>query len=539
MATYYVRADGSAADKAAATDDANANTSMNRAIHNGETFSPDDIIVISDAGGEYENTIIPPSSGTLGHEILYNANGSPIINGYELITDWAEHGVTANVWVATWTFPDPRYISVDLSVGTRYASDDLASMDTDGDFAFDTDADEVYLYDDTNDPDTYSSPGVGGNFITNGFAILSGVSYIKVDGIYCRFCQGAAFRADEPGPGITFSNCIGERSYKGFSSGLNGGNNYTDLTIEDCIGRYNTNTGMNPGWRGTNLTVRRNVCHNNGNDFHEPWTSGIKTFDNIDGIFSGYDCYENECYANGYDDGAPKQGDGAGIWLDATQGPTGANKIHHNYIHDNIGVGIFLEICKNSQAYGNVLHDNGSTLPVGQSGANIVIDTRLDFISENNLVYNNTISGGQRGIKVDAYAVDNCELNNNIVKNNICVGFSEVALFCDNGGDNDGVHGSGNIYESNCFGAEDTDFLHWDFTKYSTYDAWLAASLQADNNVESDPSFADAGSDDYTLASDSPCINTGATDLGSPFNEALLPSSTWPDGVITVDQDDY
>ena len=144
MATYYVRADGTvtAANKANATSDSAASTSLDVSEHNSCTFAAGDSIVISDAGGEYNATLIPPSSGTLGSEINYTASGSPIFSGHSTITGWTAHGVHADVWVASWTYPHPRFISVDLTYGTHYASDDLASMDTNGDWAFYTDADE-------------------------------------------------------------------------------------------------------------------------------------------------------------------------------------------------------------------------------------------------------------------------------------------------------------------------------------------------------------------------------------------------------------
>ena len=534
-----MRADGSAANKAAATSDAAAATSMSRAVHNGETFSAGDTVVISDAGEEYGGGIIPPSSGTLGNKINYTASGTPIANGYQLITGWTAEG-TANVWKAAYVNADPRFVSVDLSVGTRYASDDLGSMDTNGDYAFDGVADEVYLYDDTNDPDTYSNPGIGGNYETTGLLIGSGISYVTIDGLRCRFFHQSGFYAGEPGPGITFSNCIGEYCYKGLTTGLNGGAAYTGTIIEDCIGRYNEVHGINPGWSGTNVTVRRCSAHHNGWTYNSEFTAGIKSFDSS-GVFSGYNCYENECYSNGYDDGTAQQGDGAGIWLDATQGATGTNKIHHNYIHDNVGVGIYLEICKNSIAYGNVVHDNATTNVVGQSAANIVVDTRLDFISSGNIVYNNTVFGGYRGIKVDAYTVGACELNDNIVKNNICFGYSVCSIYCNNGGDNDAVHGSGNIYEKNCLGVEDTGFINWGGTGYDTYAAFKTAHGEAWDQVAGDPSFTDSGGDDYTLAAGSPCIGEGIN-LGSPYDAALMPTTQaadWPDSVVTGSQDDY
>lgn len=83
MATYYMRFDGTAANKAAATSDAAAATSMSVAKHNSETFSPGDTIVVSDAGGDYVLTsvyFVPPSSGSDGLPITYvkNSSGTPI-----------------------------------------------------------------------------------------------------------------------------------------------------------------------------------------------------------------------------------------------------------------------------------------------------------------------------------------------------------------------------------------------------------------------------------------------------------------------------
>ena len=43
-------------------------------------------------------------------------------------------------------------------------------------------------------------------------------------------------------------------------------------------------------------------------------------------------------------------------------------------------------------------------------------------------------------------------------------------LYADDGGDNDGVYGSGNVYEHNAFGVEHSGFIYWSGLK-STYDA--------------------------------------------------------------------
>ncbi len=108
MATYYVRADGSAANKAAATSDAAANTSMDYAKHNSETFSAGDIIIVSDSGGIYRASLIPPSSGSSGNPIVYqaNADGSPEINGANDVT-------TATYrWIASGSGTNEYYVEL-------------------------------------------------------------------------------------------------------------------------------------------------------------------------------------------------------------------------------------------------------------------------------------------------------------------------------------------------------------------------------------------------------------------------------------------
>ena len=75
-ATYYMRADGKAGNKAAATSCSSASTAMPVAAHNAETFSPDDVICLCDSGGDFKTGIIVPSSGTNGHPVIYkNADG--------------------------------------------------------------------------------------------------------------------------------------------------------------------------------------------------------------------------------------------------------------------------------------------------------------------------------------------------------------------------------------------------------------------------------------------------------------------------------
>jgi len=84
MASYYVRADGAAANKAAAIGpDTNPGACMSLATCNTESagFSAGDIIYISAKGGEFSDRIIPLVSGLVGNPIQYIGIDKPIING--------------------------------------------------------------------------------------------------------------------------------------------------------------------------------------------------------------------------------------------------------------------------------------------------------------------------------------------------------------------------------------------------------------------------------------------------------------------------
>lgn len=70
-ATYYMRADGTASNKMEATACSSAANAMSIATHNSQIFTSDDIIYLCNDGGDYTSILIPPSSGTDGHQITY------------------------------------------------------------------------------------------------------------------------------------------------------------------------------------------------------------------------------------------------------------------------------------------------------------------------------------------------------------------------------------------------------------------------------------------------------------------------------------
>jgi len=99
-AVYYVRTDGTAVNKAAATSANSASTSMSIATHNSQAYAAGDTIYISAAGGDYtEVALSVPSSGTAGNPITYKN----VIGETPLLTNSTTYPVyVANKGNITW-----------------------------------------------------------------------------------------------------------------------------------------------------------------------------------------------------------------------------------------------------------------------------------------------------------------------------------------------------------------------------------------------------------------------------------------------------
>jgi hypothetical protein len=544
-----MRADGTAANKAAAEDGdpSVAGECMSVATHNAETFSAGDVISLADDGGDYRAILTPPSSGSIGSPITYQkySGDTPVVNGAEVITGWVISG-TANVYKYTGTSTTVQQLFIDGTLGDRHTGETLVGeydwlWDNTGAY-YDASATTLYLYCASGDPDTEYTTIEGGQ---RQFCISPQQDYLVFDGITVKYCNRNGFGTNSPGSNITVKNCIMEWNwYKGL--GPDGVGSYSGWITEDSTARYNGIGGIGYNEAGGANVIRRCTVYENGKhqsdediDAAMGFGWGIKLFENGAGQV-GTTIYENLVYSNGRGDAGDNQGQGVGIWVDHLAGSAvDRTEIHHNRVYDNTGNGIFVEISSYVDVYSNLLYDNASNDNGEPSG--VTVDTRTTFVSNYNRIYNNTIYGGKYGLKCNSYSQGvGMDLSYNEFKNNIVNGQSVRVLYANRGGDNNGTDGDNNVYENNCFGAESADFLQWgNLSKlYSTYDTWLAASSQTDNNVESDASFNDTGSDEYWLDSDSPCIGAGEN-LGAPFNSGLMPSSSWPDAVVTGDQDDY
>jgi parallel beta-helix repeat protein len=534
-ATYYVRADGAAENKSAATSDASPETAMSLSKHNNLSFAPGDVIIISDAGGVYRGSLYPRSAGSASAQVTYRAKGSPELSGADVIKGWSVY--SGSIWQAV-VSTNPPQVFIDGVFGDRKG----ARSEVVGSRDWYWESNTLYLYSSV-DPDTLSGPGVEASIRSP--IIGMGKDYVTYDGLLVTKSSGAGFKSTTPGSNSIIKNCTMEWNW---NWGLEiGGTTVTKtgIIVEDNVARYNGSGGLNFNQRLTNVTIRGNRVYLNGkyqsdpiiyNPFHA-WAAGIKLWENV-GVMEGFKIYSNEVFRNGRGLPGDPRGRGSGIWVDAVQGnPGNPIMIRHNLVHENKATGIFIEISSNTITYGNVLNNNASN--DGGPPANILLDTRESYVTTNNKVYNNTSYGGRVGIHVGAYNTrPGMEISNNIIRNNVIVGAEEQNLYCHTGGDNDGVRGWGNVYENNSFGVESGGFIRWGGSYLSTYAAWEAAYGKPTNSVQGDPQLAGTSRTSLYLKSTSPCIDAGE-DLGTAYRSGLRASSVWTDSVRLADQNAY
>ena len=551
-----MRADGTAASVAAATGPVGTQANcMNVAVHNadsGTDISAGDTIVVADDGGDYDSTITPPTSGSVGSVITYINSGTPVLKGSDIVPDvWSVDSGSRYKTTTTIT-TEPEQIWVDGDFGDRKASAAACTANLDWYWA----GNILYLYSSGGDPyTTYTTPGIEIGQREYCFSSTN-KDYVTVDGLFASQANHSGFHADNCDY-YTHQNCIGEWNWQyGFNiKSASPTVAYTDATIQDCIGRYNGVAGVSANGSTTNYLMRRCKLYENGNyqmadpywEGKHAWTSGFKAFANSGNPVSNMILEQNEVYDNGH----ATIGSAHGLWLDAVSGSAGRNYLRYNYTHGNRGAGIWFEHSDHNTAFGNLSVEDAA---VAGNGAIKIKVGNFDpswLNGDYNFVYNNTIvDAGTYGIyhNLTNNTTWNSESNYCEFKNNIVTGSGAQEVYIDTwspaGEYNDGSATVGNRWANNCFGAAGAGLARVQGSNYTTYDTFIEemnvsdGSTMADNNEEAEPSFNNAGADEYWLASDSGCIDAGAN-LGVTYDDCLNKTSSWTDSVSTLDQDDH
>lgn len=226
---------------------------------------------------------------------------------------------------------------------------------------------------------------------------------------------------------------------------------------------------------------------------------------------------------------------GDGIWLDTTRATAlgSGNVIAYNNVNNCGGHGLFNEKSQYNTwmyniSYANQTYGIRMDMDTGGGSGNFLIGNAF----YNNSTYGNTLGGiFTEGDYLGAAG----SVVNNIWKNNLATGSVSGPNFtAQNGAENDGTDGSGNVYTDNGFGPNATNFVNFGNVLYSSYGAWFA-DWGVYFSMQLDPLFNNPAAGDLTLQTLSPAIGFGAT-LGAPYDIGLDASSTWPSGVIIKSQ---
>ncbi|MGA2648114.1 MAG: right-handed parallel beta-helix repeat-containing protein [Candidatus Sulfotelmatobacter sp.] len=519
-ANYYV-------DNSAGSDSNNGQSPLTpwRTIAkvNSSTLKPGDTILFK-SGDTWREQLNIKSSGSAGNPITFSSYGSgnaPVISGADLAVGWAgSTGLSTTSTVTLWSVNESSATNQMFEDGRRLASAAGLNMMPAGSFY--NDAGKVYVrtFSDDN-PNTHTM-----EISNRNYAIYEagGSKYITVQNLETSganvadvYFNGSSF--------IAVSNVLAENS---FGEGIR-----FDVVASSSI------VSSTAAWNGSNgisaddapgLVINGCVAHDNASLANVNYTAGIK----INPDYSPYPpstdvTVENsKSYANGL---GQSDWRGAGIWADTI----GNNLlVEHNLVYGNNLNGIYFDADHNETAAYNVVYGNGQKGAANGDGITVNGDGRT---LNGDALYGNTVYGNlTAGIRISGAGLANGCLNNS-VKNNIVANTLSGPNFSATGGcENSGANGSGNVYTYNAFGPASSNFIEYGATKFlSSYAAFDAACGVSTHSVDGDPRFANSSANNFTLQSGSPAIEAGLN-LGPSYELALAPSSVWPSGVVTMNQ---
>ena len=541
MATYFMRDDGTAANKGAAGGPGSVQSAcMNVAVHNGETFSAGDIIKLADDGGDFRARVIPPSSGASGNPIIYEeeSGDTPILNGSDIITGWTE-GAT-DVWEATLT-TEAFDVFFDGTQGTKKGS--LAAVTADQDWFWDTGSNLLHQFS-TSDPDTrYTTPGTEATIRVDGI-VIQPQEHITLRNFTVKKARSGVRVQNFTGTvsGITIDNItVLEIATTGAFNAfcihvsVSGGATISGLTVKNCtLTPANLNRGVDSGESGIwisgvngfidNLSVLNNTVGPAGED-------GMVLFDVVGGLIDGNTLGGNSensidskgsqgvTFSNNTMDNDGQHNmvlheaggtlnsqnniiefntfsrggqNGGGTRSCLTMGFGGNNNIcRYNKISDAFGQGVLVNNETDDQVYYNLIWNWGTGGVDG--GVNV-------FNATGTKVYNNTChgeTGGDYAIHLESGG-SGTEVKNNISHNPIT---SHIRV-------ESGTE-TGFVSDNNLFFPDGAGMFNWLGTT-SDFAGWKTNSSQDANSVNADPLLVDPANDDFHLQSTSPAIDAGA-----------------------------
>jgi len=573
-ATYYMRHDGTAANKAAASGPCSTQANcMSVATHNTEGasgFSAGDIIIACDDGGDYVGTtaLLLDSSGSNGSPITIQgeSGGSPKFYGSKTVAGWALSGDCGGECTNTYEITEDNS-GYDVCVGLGHFAvfederflvwqANVAAVEANaGSCFYDTGNNEMYVHSfDSDNPGTngytyratqlYSPIHINGakSYITiedldfyytssypvQPFLVDEGTIYTPDNIIYDNLTVFASRHGGfgALGTNFTIQNCTASHNYGQFafavdSNGATQDNRSENLTIKDCIVQTSTHFDDYAACYISGLLVEG-----------DPLTVTVSNINMTAKLYRGiqFATHENEHEATTFNISK--------IDLNHVTYPVDFNSAAEavtisalNMNEQPLSHGIALgastnTIIKNSFLRGSSEDDKYIISSESGSGAKVHNNILIDFTAgtvgvgvyagdtiSNIYIYNNDFYNGDYGIVSDADG-GGLYLKNNIFHTVVSPTYLDTA--------NDFTESDYNLF--------------YTYTSFGglTFAQWQSLGFGANSIDGQDPLFTNAGSDDFSLKPGSPCRHGGDPSLTS-YTAKLRPETSWPSSVTTME----
>lgn len=496
--TYYVTQAGSGTGTGASY----AN-SMSVATHNASTFEPDDTVYVCDSITTY---IIPPSSGTSGHQIIYRGDYTGhtcTITGVTTTTGWVESDHAGTYYVSQNSNSSGMVFEDDVLLKKGSAHDALNA----GEFYINTatSPDTIYYKPSSGVP-TDHTVKVTTSTCTTG-VVLDDKSYITVRGFTLKKCLYGirSVQSTTKSTGLVWhSNSFELCQYSIYTSQAADTTNFTitDNTFSycgSCILLFST--GADSGYLLTTGEISGNTFTNTGITVvgGTTWTTQISTFTDLECIglqnVNWFKIYNNTA-TGGY---------ARGIYLyPETTGTCNYNSIYKNSF-STIGKCNLLVGGTGSTVTGNKIYSNifSETAGAGETTRPYLVYLE-DGSTTGNTFYNNTLVGGKTGLYIATVATY-WTIKNNIIANcdTYTIQTQSAAI------------PSNTTADYNCYYPDNK--FRYGTTTYSFAD-WKTNTSQDSNSVCEDPVFVSAS--DFHIQTSSPAKDAGV-DLGVVYQEDM------------------
>lgn len=480
-ATYYVRADGTATSKEAATGPGSSQSAcMNAVYFNSESseFLGDDIVKFCDNGGVFRAELYPQAGGSQGHQLIFEAEDgdNPKIYGSELASGWTDQG--SNKWRCSIGATEPSAVWFSKSSITYHGNKETSTDGLDNEYDWYHDGSQYLWCYSTGDPDSvydWIEAGQRHNCLWWG----SGINYITVDGIEFVFGDWYGIQA-RPCTGAQFLNLIihhcGHRGVSEAHGLLLAGT--VDALVRDSLFYENGTHGIYIGNYGATSNIgtiiESNIFHDNYHtcvDFQRSNADGVVSnnivrynyFYDINNHPSGLK--DGAVYAEAYS--ADRKLDGLDVYYNIAFKMSSNGFGNHDY-------------CINVRYCNNVVY-----------GANEDAESYIcGFAITANV-------GGTSGITL---------------KNNIGMDCPSYSLAITDSDDVDACDyncwykTSGNYVDVADKGS--TPYSSSEFETYKSETGW------DEHGKWENPDFMDAPNEDFRLKTESPCIETGTEIAG-------------------------